>query len=126
MSAQHTQGPWKVVPHPILGPRHPFHESRYVMTGDAQISVSNPNPDARNANDWDTAWHLDNGVIICELRDSVYHKQNARLIAAAPELLAACRSALNVGEIAFETCALSRDVGAKLRAAIAKATGGAS
>lgn len=53
-------------------------------------------------------------------------ESEALTIAAAPELLSACRSALNVGEIAFESCALSRDVGAKLRAAIAKATGGAS
>jgi hypothetical protein len=39
------------------------------------------------------------------------------------EALAACKAALSVGEIAFGTCALSRDVGAKIRAAIANAEG---
>jgi hypothetical protein len=47
---------------------------------------------------------------------------DAKLIAAAPDLLEACISALSVGEIQFESCALSRDVKNKLQKAIKKAT----
>jgi hypothetical protein len=48
---------------------------------------------------------------------------NARLIAAAPDLLAACRHAMNVGEIKYKTCALSSYSHDILKAAIAKAEG---
>lgn len=41
----------------------------------------------------------------------------------AAELLEACKSALNVGEIHFGTNVLARDIGAKLRSAIARAQG---
>lgn len=36
------------------------------------------------------------------------------------ELLEACKAALTVGEIAFGTCRLSRDVGERLKKAITK------
>jgi hypothetical protein len=93
-SAQHTPGlitggGWMVVPHPLLAGKSPHHASRFVMTRDAQIRIADPNPDIRSWQDWDRAWELENGVIICEMRDSSRQAANARLIAAAPDLLAA-------------------------------------
>lgn len=124
--AQHTAGPWKVVAHPLLGAKHPFHETRYIMTQDAQISVRDPAPDVRNANDWDTAWELESGVIICELRDSMYRRGNARLIAAAPEMLRRLQSIniLTLNQSVVSPGALRellRDIGGMARDAIAVA-----
>lgn len=81
--------------HPLLEKKHVFHESRFITTSDAVVEIYDADPDVRNQNDWDTAWGLRNGVIICETKDSVYQAANARLIAAAPELLAALVSAMS-------------------------------
>ena len=108
----HTPGPWKVVPCPIHHGKHPFHDARWVMTADAVVEHSEHVP-----NDW----HLTSGSIICQMRDG--DPQNAHLIAAAPELLAALEMAmesLDAVDVPQEW-----DCRSKVRAAIAKATGGA-
>jgi len=51
------------------------------------------------------------------------HEANAKLLAAAPALLEACKAALDVGEIRFKTCALSAAVHDVLRKAIQGAEG---
>ena len=115
----HTPGPlgsptWKVIGHPLLKDRHPFHQNRYVVSSDVVVEIYDHNPDVRQIEDWDSAWGLRNGVIICELRDSTYQKRYADLIAAAPELLEALQDLVRYG----------RDfTWAKARAAIAKAEG---
>lgn len=75
--------PWKVMGHPLLADRHPFHENRYIVTADAVAEVTNPEPDVRNANDWDAAWELRNGVIIAEMTDSMRQKGTAAFIVRA-------------------------------------------
>lgn len=77
---------WRVIGHPLLAEKHMFHKHRFVVTSDAVVEVYDSNPDVRNHQDWDKAWGLRNGVIICELKDSIYQGEYARLIAAAPEL----------------------------------------
>lgn len=79
---------WKVLPHPLLSTRHRFHQARYVVTHDAVVEIYDSKPDVRNPNDWDQAWGLRNGVIICELGDSFSQEKYAKLIAAAPETAA--------------------------------------
>ena len=63
---------------PIHGGKHPFHDNRYIATADATVENSPHVP-----NDW----MLERGELICEMRDGP--NANAKLIAAAPDLLAA-------------------------------------
>lgn len=60
----------------------------------------------------------------CGSHNENHGDANARLVAAAPDLLAACRKLLNVLESEPE-CAIYRAHAELARAAIAKATGGA-
>ena len=72
---------------------------------------------------------LDNnvgGALVCEVNDGWGDDvANARLIAAAPELLEALRKAASVLEHSL-TDAERRDMANEARAVIAKATGGVS
>ena len=93
---QHTPGPWKVIVYPHIGSHHPWieAESNYNGSG-AHLSVS--------------------GLMSME---------DARLIAAAPDLLGALQyyassEAWTVNQVE----GADGDYGAKARAAIAKATG---
>ena len=99
-NAQHTKGPWEVVYNDAYVITHPTGDRtyRYVATTDSQADSSKP----------------------IQLEDKQEDESNARLIAAAPDLLSACREALDyLGRIdeGSEGCEL-RD---SLRAAIAKA-----
>lgn len=107
MTTQHTPGPW-VGAGPSFGDRLPRYTTS-IMT------------------DWE---HEDDGYIeICELpfhHHDDENEANARLIAAAPDLLEALKDALfhveNQGDVGVdEWIACER----KARAAIAKATEGA-
>lgn len=81
MSA-HTPGPWKVLPCPDHAGKHPFHDHRWIATADAEVERGN---DPRS-------WGLFTGSLICQMRDCPDSMMaNARLIAAAPELLAALK-----------------------------------
>jgi hypothetical protein len=94
--SQHTPGPWELIP-------------------------STPKPGIRQSY---TLWHDDgneDGYTIGGL-DKV-HPVNARLIAAAPELLEACEAALEQLDFLCADGVSSEHVKALLCAAIAKATG---
>jgi len=62
--SKHTPGPWTVEAYPDRASRHPLHNNRYVASP---------------------------GGLVCALRDQPAQAADARLIAAAPELLAALR-----------------------------------
>jgi hypothetical protein len=75
---------WKVLPDPNDQGRHVCHDNRWVATEDAEVQRS---PFVEKD------WSLSTGSIVCRLTDYDTEK-NARLIASAPELLAALQEAL--------------------------------
>jgi hypothetical protein len=96
VSAQHTPGPWSI-----------YEENKYL-----RIFAGKPHKPAAGT------------VPICGFEGMAYRDRNeteanARLIAAAPELLAAVLAAINCGSYITDDCA------ATLVAAYAKAKGGA-
>ncbi len=97
----HTPGPWKILPDPIWTGKHPFHDSRHIATANAQVDYSNL--DALSTDEHlRKQWVLESGSLICDLRDSPEHMQaNARLIASAPDLLAALKRMLTANERYF-------------------------
>ena len=74
----------------------------------------------------DAEWRIHGGrELVAIVNDDEYTEANARLIAAAPEMLEALKQALVVMESVAETHGYDTEVGAvpAARAAIAKATG---
>lgn len=119
MTAKHTPGPWQVRDLGLFEwHRSPFNPWRRLL-------IHTPKPEGSGP----TVLFAKS---ICELADpstdTDMQSANARLIAAAPDLLAACRAALSLIE-SEHCCAISgepepeyaEDV-ERLRAAIAKAT----
>lgn len=106
--AEHTPGPWEADCCDVTGARPPGDSGvrfwSVVGKGDYRGSVCNVH----------SAEHI-GGITIAE-RDA-----NARLIAAAPDLLEACYIGLGVA-LAFEEES-DRSASEKIRAAIAKAKG---
>lgn len=84
MTTKHTPGPWKVMPCPTHGGKHPLHDQRWIATADTVIDHGH---DPRS-------WGLESGSLICEMRDGLLG--NAPLIAAAPELLEGHHTALQI------------------------------
>ena len=114
---------WKVMADPAWKGKHPLHEARFVVTEDMDPIIGPENGDG--GREWDS----DAGEIICTMPDSERQKEHARLIAAAPELLALAekvrameRSCDDKGLFDMSVGDLE-DVYAAARAAIAKATG---
>ena len=66
----HTPGPWKVEADPDNKGKHPYHDTRFITTGDG--------------GNWQ--W-------IAKLSDHPNQAANARLIAACPDLIAALEKA---------------------------------
>jgi hypothetical protein len=122
MSTQHTPGPWKVMADPIKAGRDPFHDYRYIATSDTMVDFSDV--DALSTDEQnEKEWTLESGELICAMRDCVGTQQaNARLIASAPELLNLVVNVLPAMVKIDPEGQWVKDA----RAAIAKATGGAS
>lgn len=76
---------WKVVADPVNKGKHPLHDSRYIMTEDAETTFSEHVP---------TEWALLKGSIVCRMTDIENQPEKAKLIAAAPELLDACKDCI--------------------------------
>lgn len=107
---KHTQGPWTVT-HAIIGSAEPVKHPSAI--------VASPSGSVDTICDFD--WMTRRGL--------TEQQANASLIAAAPDLLAACEHALALLE-PFDDPGLSLGLGsnalAPIRAAIAKAKGGAA
>lgn len=88
MKAKHTPGPWKVMADPVYGGRHPLQDARWITTADTELK-----PDPRQEPE---SWCLSKGSLICQMRDTEHQPHDARLIAAAPELLEACKYSLEL------------------------------
>lgn len=80
--SNHTPGPWKVMPCPVHAGKHMVHDHRWIATANAEVEMSPYVP-----NDWT----INDGILICEMRDTASQPHDARLIAAAPDLLTACK-----------------------------------
>ena len=97
MTTTHTPGPWTIEADPDKAGLHPLHDNRYVGS--------------------ERGW-------VCALRDQPEQAADARLIAAAPDLLAALKAAS--GNI--DDCGMSLEAYGNLidqiDAAIAKAEEG--
>jgi hypothetical protein len=91
------------MPCPDNAGKHPYHDHRWIATADAKVERGH---DPRS-------WGLESGELICQMRDGT--PANARLIAAAPELLALVRAWLLTDPHGTHSAAC--------RAAIAKAEG---
>ena len=83
MKANHTPGPWKVMPCPIHKGKHILQDHRWIATENANVEYS---PYVKND------WGLSSGSLICKMRDTTPY--DAKLIAAAPDLYFGCRAAL--------------------------------
>ncbi len=95
MSAQHTKGPWRVA-------------KRFPHQAFFEVEHQNKAPGAAS---------LVVARVTCRASWAEEQEANARLIAAAPDLLAACQVAFD------QTCSVGRAKDwEQLRAAIAKAT----
>lgn len=66
---------WKVMPCPVHGGKHPYHDGRWIVTDDAEVEHGRVPGE----------WRLEKGSLIAMMMD--VHSDNGRLIAAAPELM---------------------------------------
>jgi hypothetical protein len=116
MTTKHTPGPWIVLADPEHVGKHPYHDCRFIATADAQ---------------WDEDFQtLEVGQIVCTMKDIEDQGADARLIAAAPELLEALQRIVALDSEAGQVVLISTYLDSvskavkDARAAIAKATGG--
>ena len=81
---EHTKGKLQVMPCPDYAKYHVYHQNRYIVETDGKPEIEH-GFDTRSGH-----WELKNGRIICSMHDIDGQKEYAHLLAAAPELLAAC------------------------------------
>jgi hypothetical protein len=91
--------------------KHPYHDARWIATADAEVEYGY---DLRSR-----GWSLRSGSLIAEMRDG--HLDDARLIASAPELLAALQRFASAME--QRSYPELQGIACDAFAAIAKATG---
>jgi hypothetical protein len=112
----HTPAPWFVLADPVWKDKH---QARFVATSTDVETFRQEDEKI-----WRFADHKDS--IICTMPDSVNQKANARLIAAAPDLLAACYDLATADSAIIGTEYGNELLGKAVlaaRAAIAKAEG---
>ena len=99
-----SPGPWRVLPDPFWAGKHPCHDHRFITTNHEPVVIG-------------PGWRFDDSSaeIIAQTIDSPHQAANARLLAAAPDLLAALKLLVESPEIRSEDMQ-------QARIAIAKAT----
>lgn len=87
---QPTPGPWHVLADPVWKGKHPCHDARFITTStDVEVHLDDTGTEH--------GWRFDDpdSTIVATMPDAPNQQANARLIAAAPALLAACKAALD-------------------------------
>lgn len=109
----------RVMSDPIWAHAHPYHQNRFICTGTEPFEMDGLTEDFRCADDT---------KIICKMTDCERQKEYAKLFAAAPELLEACKGMVD----AYGVCECVESSGVKnhcpwciARSAIEQAEGGA-
>lgn len=78
-----------VLPDPLLKGLHYYHDHRWIVT-----AGSHWEDDTRGYQGGDIGYTLEDGSAIAQMRDCQFQAQYARLFAAAPDLLEACKGML--------------------------------
>ncbi len=79
---------YKVMACPKNSGKHPLHDSRWIVSGDAEVEWNHD----------ETEWRLKDGFLVCEMRDIQNQAEVAKLFSSAPELLAALEALLEDAE----------------------------
>ena len=113
MTTEHIKTPWKVMSCPEHQGKHEYHDNRWIATEDAEVEIIGYGEEPE--------WRMTRGHLIAKMRD--IHPAYARLISAAPELLAACKATLAAMEDPdFDEYMGAAQLTSQLREAIDKAT----
>ena len=90
-NSQPTPGPWHVLADPVWKGKHPCHDARFITTS-TNVEVHLDDTGTEHG------WRFDDpdSTIVATMPDAPNQQANARLIAAAPALLAALHAALNM------------------------------
>lgn len=84
---------WHVIADPAWKGKHLLHDARFVATcDDSKIEVTVDGTEYGEEKSW--RFEDPEDSIICTMPDSPNQKEHAHLIAAAPDLLEACKAAM--------------------------------
>lgn len=91
---KHTGNNWKVAADPEKQGLHPLHDNRFIVTDDAEF--------IEYESDGEMKYELLEGSIICQMKDTFNQPNDARLIAAAPELLETLKDCVSELQRAYD------------------------
>jgi len=101
--------PLKVMADPGMKGLHPCHDSRFIVTQDAQV-------DPESVDEGEPGFRLESGAIIAKLTDCQDQASYARLFAASPELLEAAQEVDALIENLFNAVPWGKTFGLDIKA----------